>query len=77
MKSWGLNQKVGDKIILLADGSAELTKKLGLDFDLTARGLGVRSKRYAMIIDDMKVSKLYIDDAKFTLSSAENILSAL
>ena len=52
MGAWGTDQKVGKKIRMMADGSADFTKKLGLELDLTARGLGIRSQRYLMIVED-------------------------
>ena len=52
MGAWGRDQKVGKKIRMMADGSADFTKKVGLELDLTARGFGVRSDRYAMIVED-------------------------
>ena len=58
MGAWGRDQKVGKKIRMMGDGSAEFTKKLGLELDLTARGFGVRSDRYAMIVEDGVVKSL-------------------
>ena len=62
MSAWGKDQNVGDDILMLADGSAEFAKKVGLEIDLTARGLGVRSKRYAMAIDNGVVKILNVED---------------
>ncbi len=79
MDAWKTAVNCDDKISFLADGSAAFTKEIGMDLDLTERGLGVRSLRYAMIVDDGKVTSLNIDDvpSNATASSAENILSAL
>ncbi len=77
MKAWGVSQNSGDKITLLPDGSAALAKSLGLDLDLTAFGMGLRCKRFAMIIDDCRITLLNVDEGKFSSSSAETILSAL
>lgn len=55
---------------MLADGSATFTKALGLELDLTAVGLGIRRKRFAMVIDDGKVSSLEIDASDLDLTSA-------
>jgi peroxiredoxin len=69
----------GDAIEFLADGSANFAKAIGLTADLTERGLGVRSRRYAMLVDDGVVKTLNIEDApgKAEISSAENMLKSL
>ncbi len=78
MGAWGKDQKVGDKVLMLADGSAELTKAMGLVLDLTPRGFGVRSERYAMIVEDGVVKVLNREEpGAFEVSSAEAILKAL
>jgi len=78
MDAWGKDQKAAGRVTMLADGSAKLTKALGLDNDMTERGMGPRSKRYAMVVDDGKVSLLNVEDAgQFEKSSAETILAAL
>lgn len=78
MDAWGKNQNVGDKVMMLADGSAELTRALGLDLDLGARGLGVRSKRYSMLVDDGVVTALHLEDATgLSVSDAETLLGDL
>ena len=78
MGAWGRDQKVGKKIRMLGDGSAEFTKKLGLELDLTARGLGVRSDRYAMIVEDGVVKTLDREaPGKFEVSDAASILKKL
>jgi len=78
MGAWGRDQKVGKKIRMLGDGSAEFTKKLGLELDLTARGLGVRSDRYAMIVEDGVVTTLDREaPGKFEVSDAASILKKL
>jgi peroxiredoxin len=78
MGAWGRDQKVGKKIRMLGDGSAEFTKKLGLELDLIARGLGVRSDRYAMIIEDGVVKSLDREaPGKFEVSDAASILKKL
>lgn len=76
MGAWGKDQGAGGKIRMLADGSAEFTKAIGMELDLTARGLGVRSQRYSMIVDNGVVKQLNLDAAgKFESSSAEVLLS--
>jgi glutaredoxin/glutathione-dependent peroxiredoxin len=78
MGVWGKDQGVSDKIVMLADGSAALTKALGLELDLTARGLGIRSQRYALVAEDGKVTHLAVEaPGGFEVSKAESILAAL
>ena len=78
MGAWGRDQKVGKKIRMMGDGSGEFTKKMGLELDLTARGLGVRSDRYAMIIEDGVVKTLDREaPGKFEVSDAASILKKL
>ena len=77
MDAWGKDQGAEGKVTMLADGSAKLAKALGLDMDLTERGMGPRSKRYAMVVDDGKVTALNVDESGFEKSSAETILAAL
>jgi peroxiredoxin len=78
MDAWGKDQKVGDKVQMLADGSAKFAEALGLSLDLTDRGLGKRSQRYAMVVDDGVVKKLNVEESgKFEVSSAESILNGL
>jgi peroxiredoxin len=63
LTNWAKDSKADGKIVMLADGSADFAKKIGLDIDLTARGLGVRSKRYSMIVEDGVVKALNVEDA--------------
>lgn len=68
----------GDKVLLLADGSALFTKAIGAELDLTDKGLGVRSRRYACLVDDGVVKVLNLEEGgAFTVSSADEILAAL
>jgi glutaredoxin/glutathione-dependent peroxiredoxin len=62
LTSWAKESKGDGKIVMLADGSAEFAKKIGLDIDLSARGLGVRSKRYAMVVENGVVTRLNIEE---------------
>lgn len=62
MGAWGKSLNIDGKVRLLADGSGVWTKKLGLEFDLTAKGLGVRSKRYSALLEDGVVKQLNIDE---------------
>jgi peroxiredoxin len=78
MGAWGKAQNTGDKVLMLADGAAAFTKQLGLDLDLTGPGMGVRSKRYAMVVDNGVVKALSVEaPGAFEVSSAEAILKAL
>ncbi|HEX6394614.1 MAG TPA: peroxiredoxin [Acidimicrobiales bacterium] len=78
MKAWGEANDVGDKVVLIADGSATFTKEVGLEVDLTAGGLGVRSKRYAMILKDGVVTDLAVEETLgLDVSSAEAVLARL
>jgi peroxiredoxin (alkyl hydroperoxide reductase subunit C) len=78
MGAWGKAQGVGDDIVMLADGSAAFTKALGLELDLVARGMGVRSQRFALIAQNGVVTHLAIEaPGGFDVSRAEAILAAL
>jgi peroxiredoxin (alkyl hydroperoxide reductase subunit C) len=78
MGAWGRDLKVGKKVRMLGDGSAEFTKKVGMEFDLVARGLGVRSQRYAMIVEDGVVKTLDLEaPGKFEVSDAASVLKQL
>jgi peroxiredoxin len=78
MGAWAKSQDVGPDITMLADGSATFTKALGLELDLIARGLGVRSQRFALVADDMKVTYLAVEKpGDFDVSRAEEVLKAL
>ena len=75
MGAWGKDQKVGDKVLMLADGSGDFTRAVGLELDLTDRGLGKRSQRYAMVIDNGVVKTLNVEaPGAFEVSSAEAVL---
>ena len=78
MGAWAKDQGVGDKLLMLADGSGTLTRALGLELDLGARGLGTRSQRFALIAENGKVAHLAIEQpGGFDVSRAEAILAAL
>jgi peroxiredoxin len=75
MGAWGKDQNVGEDVMMLADGSADFTRKLGLDFDASKYGMGVRSQRYAMLVDDGVVKVLDVEQGgEFRVSSAEHLL---
>ncbi|MCO6418832.1 peroxiredoxin [Siccirubricoccus sp. KC 17139] len=78
MSAWGKDQGVGDKVVMIADGSAAFTKALGLELDLTGRGLGVRSQRFALVAKDGKVTHVAVEaPGAFEVSKAEAVLAAL
>ena len=78
MAAWGRDQKASGKVRMLADGSAEYTRKLGMELDLTARGMGVRSQRYSMLVEDGVVKQVNLEGpGKFEVSGAEPMLAKL
>ncbi len=79
MGAWGKDQGSEGQILMLADGSGDFTKAAGMELDLTARGLGVRSHRYAMVVDDGVVKALHLEENPGELgnSSAESMLAEL
>ena len=79
MGAWKEAKDGGDKILFLSDGNAEFTKAIGLDVDLSVAGLGVRSKRYSMVVDDGKVTILNIEDSpgQAEKSGAEALLEQM
>lgn len=76
---WAKDTGAMDKIQMLADGSADFAKAIGLDIDLTKAGLGVRSKRYAMLVDDGVVKTLNVEEAPSShdQSSAEKLCTMI
>ena len=78
MNAWGENLAVNNKVRMLGDGSADFTKKLGLELDLTAKGMGIRSSRYVMVVNDGTVTHLAVDaPGKFEVSDAASVLKVL
>jgi peroxiredoxin len=78
MGAWGRDQHTAGKVRMMADGSADFTKKIGLDLDLTARGMGVRSQRYSMLVEDGFVRQLNVEAAgKFEVSDVDTMLKQL
>jgi peroxiredoxin len=76
MSAWAKQSGAEGKITMLADGSGLLTKALGLELDLAARGLGVRAQRFAMLLDDAKVVHLAVEPAGgYGVTSAEQLLA--
>jgi peroxiredoxin len=75
MGAWARDQKSAGKVRMMGDGSAEYTKALGLEFDLTAKGLGMRCQRFSMLVDDGVVKALNIEaPGKYEVSDAETLL---
>jgi peroxiredoxin len=77
MDAWGKNHNVGDKILMVGDPFLSFTKSIGAEVDKSARGLGMRSNRYTMLIDNLKVVKLQEeqDTGSCEISGAENFLN--
>ena len=75
MGAWGKDQKADNKVRMMADGSAVFTKALGLEMDLTSRGMGVRSQRYSMLVDNGVVKSVNVEGpGKFEVSDADTML---
>jgi len=75
MGAWGRDQKTGGKVRMMADGSADFAKSTGLTLDLTARGMGLRSNRYSMLVKDGVVKSLNVEaPGKFEVSDADTLL---
>ncbi len=78
MQAWGEAHRVGEAILMLADGNAELARALGLESDLSAIGLGLRNRRFALIADDGVVTALAVEPARgLTVCGAADILRLL
>ncbi len=78
MGAWGRDQKVGDKVLMLADGNGEFTRAMGLEADMSVAGLGTRSQRYAAVIENGIVTALFVEPERgLNVSSAEAVLAAL
>ena len=78
MGAWARDQKAVGKVRMMADGSAAYTKALGLEFDLTARGMGVRCQRFSMVVDDGVVKLLNVEaPGKYEVSDAATMLKQL
>ena len=78
MDAWGKDQGVEDKVLMLADGNGEFTNAVGLTMDGTGYGMGLRSQRYAMVLDNGVIKTLNVEaPGAFEVSSAEAILKAL
>ncbi|MFD1381836.1 peroxiredoxin [Rhodanobacter aciditrophus] len=77
MNAWG-NAQNAENIVMAADGLAELTTSMGLELDISAAKMGIRSRRYAMLVDNGIIQELWLDEpGEFKVSSAEYVLSQL
>ena len=78
MGAWARDQKAGGKVRMMGDGSADYTKALGLEFDLNARGMGMRCQRFSMLVDDGVVKLLNVEaPGKYEVSDAETMLKQM
>jgi peroxiredoxin len=78
MNAWGKDQNAGDKVLMLADGNADFTDKMGLSFDASGFGMGKRSQRYAMVVDNGVIKALNVEKpGGFEVSSAESVMKVL
>jgi peroxiredoxin len=78
LNAWAKDQGVEDKVVMLADGSGDFIRKLGLEMDLTARGLGIRSQRFALVAKGGKVTHIGVEaPGAFEVSSATAMLGVL
>jgi len=78
MRAWGEDQAVGEDIVMLADGSGEFAKAVGLELDATGFGMGARSQRYSMIVENGVVKELNVEaPGEFRVSAADYLLAQL
>lgn len=76
--AWAKDQNAGEAVTMIADGNGELAKALGLEMDVSVAGMGTRSQRYAMVVEDGTVTKLFVEEPRaFEVSSAEHVLANL
>ncbi len=78
MDAWGRDRQVGDKVLMLADGNGAYTKALGLELDASSFGMGQRSQRFAIVVENGVVRQLHVEAPReFKVSAAESVLKAL
>ena len=78
MNAWGEQQKAGDKVMMLADGNGDFARALGLELDGTKFGMGKRSQRYSMVVDNGVVTQLNVEQpGAFEVSSADHMMALL
>jgi len=78
MNAWGKSAGAGDAIVMAADGNGDFTRALGLELDARGHGMGMRGKRFALVIEDGVVKQVHVEaPGEFKVSSAENVLARL
>ena len=78
MKAWGESQGVGDDVLMLADGNGDFTRAVGLELDASGFGMGKRSQRYSILVDNSVVKEVNVEQGgEFKVSSAEYMLAQL
>lgn len=78
MSAWGEQQNVEDQILMLADGNLDFTRSIGLEIDRSDSGMGYRSQRYSMLVNNRQVEKLYLEKpGAFEVSDAQTMLDSL
>ena len=78
MGAWGKEHNCGDNIVMLGDGSGDFTRAVGLELDRMKEGMGIRSQRYSMVVDNGEVKALHVEQpGQFDVSSAEAMLKVL
>lgn len=78
MDAWGKDQNAGDKVVMLADGNGEYARALGLEMDGRKFGMGLRSQRFAIVVDDGVATHVAVEEpGQFDVSSAESVLAKL
>ncbi len=78
MGAWGKSSGTGDKVMMLGDGNGEFTELMGLTLDASRNGMGRRSQRYAMVVENGVIKQLHVEaPGAFEVSSAESVLKGL
>ena len=78
MGAWGKERNADDKVVMLGDGSGDFTRAIGLELDRIKEGMGIRTQRYSMLVEDGVVKALHVEQpGQFDVSSAEAMLKAL
>lgn len=78
LDAWARDQEAADQVMMLADGNADFARAIGLAIDISKFGMGIRSQRYSMVVEDKVVKKLFIEESgDFKVSSAEHMLAEL
>lgn len=78
MNAWGKQQDVGDRVLMLADGNGDFARALGLEMDASGFGMGMRSKRFALVAENGVVTHLFVEEpGEFKVSSAEHVLASI